>query len=186
MGKEDGTGKIHPEHSAVIPNAKYYPTMDAYGHYRFGLTMAGMPPDNEAPKVSPYGPIGEHPFSSAYSDADQKIIDMASKLCGFTPHSLGNSKSEELEGTHKASPVNHNSGVHKKGKTKILKVTDEGITETIRNYCSVISEAKVKNKTSELETRIANLRSQLRYDRDPELKQQLEDALEELRNSQTP
>lgn len=112
MGKEDGTGKLNPDHAAVIPNAKFYPGIGAYGHYRFGLTMAGIPYAKDHPDISPYGPMGENPFSAAYSDEDQQIIDLASRICGFAPKSLSSNRSKEPDDVCKASPVNHNSGHH--------------------------------------------------------------------------
>jgi len=113
MAREDGTGKLHPDHASVIPNAMFYPAMDSYGHYRFGLTMAGTPQDADHPPTHPFGPIGEHPFSAAYAPEDQAIINMAAKLCGFKPRKLSVSQSKEPDDVYKFSPVNHNSGRHR-------------------------------------------------------------------------
>jgi|ERR1039457_244369 hypothetical protein len=104
-----GEGKLNPDHSSALPNAAWYPEMTPYGHMRSLVMAASLP--NE-PKMSKSSPVSDHPFSAGYSDWDQKIIDRAAQLCGFTPAKLSNRYSQEQEEVHKISPVNSKS--HKK------------------------------------------------------------------------
>jgi hypothetical protein len=99
----EGSGKLSNDDKAAIPNAAWYPKMDVYGHYRAMVLAASLP---DHPTIPPYGPMADHPFSAGYSVADQQIIDMASKLCGFPPTKLSDKDSKESEHVHKVSPVN--------------------------------------------------------------------------------
>ena len=103
----EGEGHLSQDHSKAIPNAQWYPEMSPYGHMR-ALVLAASFPDE--PKIAKSSPVSDHPFSAGYSDWDQKIIDMAAKMCGFGARKLGDRFSSEPDDIHKASPVNHNSG----------------------------------------------------------------------------
>jgi hypothetical protein len=105
-----GKGKLNPAHSKAIPNASWYPGMAAYDHYRTMVMVASLP---DEPKIATASPVQDHPFSAGYSDADQQMIDTAAKLCGFKPAKLSSRYSQESEGVHKHSPVNHNGGQNK-------------------------------------------------------------------------
>ena len=104
-------GKMHPDHSAALPNAKWYPEMSIYGHYRALVNCASLP---NLPDIASSSPVSDHPFSAGYSVEDQKMIDIAAKLAGFEARKLGTGYSSEGENIHKASPTNHNSGKHPK------------------------------------------------------------------------
>ena len=110
-----GKGKLRPDHSSVIPNASWYPTMDTYGHYRAMVFAASLP---DEPKIAQSSPVADHPFSAGYSEWDQKIIDRAAQLCGFTPAKLADRYSKEPDDIHKISPNNHNSGRNMSEKSK--------------------------------------------------------------------
>ena len=100
----DGTGNMNKDTAGAIPNASWYPKMDVYGHYR-SMVMAASFPD--PPKIPPYGPMADHPFSAGYSQADQDIIDSAAKLCGFPVSKISKNDSIEPVEVHRVSPV-HN------------------------------------------------------------------------------
>lgn len=99
----EGSGKLDPEHEAVIPNAQWYPTIGDYGHYRLGLMMARQP-DAENKHVN--GPIGNHPMTIAYTNADLDIVNRARKLCGYPLATLTAGGSQEPDNIHKVSPIN--------------------------------------------------------------------------------
>ncbi len=109
---EKGTGKINPEHASALPRGAWYPEMGAYGQYRFTIQMAGLSgkpgPENQT-HVSLAGPIGEHPFSSAYSKEDADIITMARKICGMPESTIAPGNSKESDDIHKVSPVGGSS-----------------------------------------------------------------------------
>lgn len=108
-----GEGKLNADTATALPNAAWYPEMTAYGHYRALVMAASLPNEIGFSKSSP---VSDHPFSAGYSDWDQKIIDRAAQLCGFSAAKLSDRYSGEPKDVHKASPTNHNSGKHPKGK----------------------------------------------------------------------
>jgi hypothetical protein len=110
----DGKSMSH-DHAKSMPNAVTYPTMDSYGHYRSLVMAASLPNETGFP---PESFSQDHPFSAGYSDWDQKIIDRAAELCGFKARKLSDGYSKEADDIHRASPTNHNSGKHPKGKSK--------------------------------------------------------------------
>ncbi len=117
---EEGTGQIHPNHAAAMTRGSWYPDMSAYGHYRFMMVAASSP--NKS-KASPAGPIGEHPFSVAYSKVDQDIINFARKVCGMEELPLGPGDSRESEDVHKISPMHGKTRPphwHTPSKTELL------------------------------------------------------------------
>lgn len=107
---DSGPGKLSKYHADAIPNASWYPKMDAYGHMRAMVLAASLP---DEPRIASGSVTQDHPFSVGYSQADQDIIDKAARLCGFSPAKLSNGYSSEEENIHRHSPVNHNSGKHK-------------------------------------------------------------------------
>jgi len=100
-------GKLHADHSAVMPNPQWFPTMSPYGHMRAMVLAASLP---DEPSIANSSPVADHPFSAGYSEWDQKIINRAAQLCGFSPRKMGDKTSVEPEHIHRHSPVNHNSG----------------------------------------------------------------------------
>jgi hypothetical protein len=104
-----GDGKLRPDHAKAMPNATWYPTMSAYGHYRAMILAASFP---DEPKIGKSSISADHPFSAGYSSADQDMINRAAKICGFAPRKLSNSASAESDEIHNHSPNNHNSGIH--------------------------------------------------------------------------
>lgn len=105
-GKDDGTGKFHPDHAKVIPNGSWYKHAGNYDHYRLLIAAAATDGKTTPKDFSSYGPLGEHPFSSAYSDEDQRIIDLAKKMCGLESSPVAKGGSTEPDHIHRISPVN--------------------------------------------------------------------------------
>jgi len=107
MYESEGTGKMRPDHENAIPNARWYSGGDAYFHYRSMVMVASMP---DTPKIDPYGPLADQPFSAAYTKEEDDMISMAAKLCGYPGKRLSSTKSKENDDIHIHSAVNHNSG----------------------------------------------------------------------------
>jgi hypothetical protein len=82
-----------------------YPKLDnnanPYLAYRFGMELAGSP-DVDMPER---GPVGSEFTTIGYSDADQKIIDHASKKFGLKRKTHGGKGSVESDTVGKVSPV---------------------------------------------------------------------------------
>ena len=108
---EVGTGKTIADQEASLTNGRWYPGGDTYFHYR-SMIMAASYPD--LPKISPYGPTGDFPFSAAYTQEEDEMISMAAKICGYPGKRLGTSKSTETEEINKVSPCSQNSGKNSK------------------------------------------------------------------------
>ena len=92
------------DHVASIPNAHYFPDLDnssGYKAYRWGVALAGMP-DFPMPQD---GPSGQKLVTIGYTEADDLIIDSASKLFGAKKVRLTPRGSSELKDTNTVSPV---------------------------------------------------------------------------------
>jgi hypothetical protein len=98
---------MHPDQAGAMRNPTTYPEMSSYGHYRALMYVASCP---NKPAISKDSFSQDHPFSAGFSKEDQDMINMAAKLCGYAPRTLGTGYSTEPETVHKLSPVNHNSG----------------------------------------------------------------------------
>lgn len=105
-----GKGRLNPDHAGAIPNASWYPTADAYAHYRMLVAVASLP---DEPQFAADSPVQDHPFSSAYTDAEFDMLEKAAKLCGHTPKILSDRYSTEQDSIHRISPTNHNGGKHR-------------------------------------------------------------------------
>lgn len=110
-GVDDGTGAFHPDHKAAIPRGNWYKQAGSYDHYRLLIAAASTDGKSKPENFSPYGPLGEHPFSTAYSKEDQDIINIAKKMCGITSSEVTSGPSKEPDHIQKVSP--HNTKVHK-------------------------------------------------------------------------
>lgn len=98
-------GKIRKSTENSLSNFQSYPHLDnnanPYLAYRFGIELAGSPDvdaDQKAGTGSDFVTVG-------YSDADQKIIDHASKKFGLERKTHGGKGSKELDKVNKISPV---------------------------------------------------------------------------------
>ena len=100
-------GKLNPNHSSGMPNARWYSNGDAYFHYRAMVMVASLP---DPPRIKSDSFSADQPFSVSYTKAEDDMIAMAAKLCGFPGKKLSGPKSTESDGIHKISPVSHNSG----------------------------------------------------------------------------
>jgi hypothetical protein len=89
----------------ATPGLRDFPALDngnvPYLQYRFGLLLAGAPDIEGDPK----GAVEGHLYATAYTDAEEEILDAASKVMGVTPRMRSSKKSKELESTNKISPV---------------------------------------------------------------------------------
>ena len=87
----------------AIPNGDVYPDSNNnfYTLYRLGLAMATAPDST----VEKDGVLGLNIATIAYSDADQKIIDCATKNLGLKPEAFAKGPSKEHDSIHKQSPV---------------------------------------------------------------------------------
>jgi hypothetical protein len=97
--------KLRTGTSNGLPNVQTYPKLDnnanPYLAYRFGMELAGSP-DRD---MEQRGPIGSEFTTIGYSDADQEIIDHASKKFGLKRKTHGGKGSVELDSTNKISPI---------------------------------------------------------------------------------
>lgn len=88
-----------------LPGLRDWPALDngnvPYLQYRFGLLLAGAP-DNQG---EPSGAVEGHLYATAYTDAEEEILQAASKFMGVTARMRGSRGSQELESTNKSSPV---------------------------------------------------------------------------------
>jgi hypothetical protein len=89
----------------ALPNLQSYPHLDnnanPYLAYRFGIELAGSPDvdaDRQAGTGSEFVTVG-------YSDADEEIINHASKKFGLKRKTHGGKGSVELAKVNNASPV---------------------------------------------------------------------------------
>lgn len=110
MFESDAAGSMDSNTTSAMPNTRYYDGGDAYFHYRSMVMVSSFP---DKPKIDPYGPTADYPFSSAYTPEEDSMIAAAAKLCGYPGKRLGNSKSIENDDIHRVSPNNHNSGKNK-------------------------------------------------------------------------
>lgn len=98
-------GKLRQSVSDSLSDIQSYPSLDnnsnPYLAYRFGVALAKSPRDVTAKE----GPIGSEFTTIGYSDADQEIIDRASKEFGIKPRRLSKKGSAELNNVNKTSPV---------------------------------------------------------------------------------
>jgi hypothetical protein len=97
--------KLRKGTSNSLPNIQSYPKLDnnanPYLAYRFGMELAGSPGVDTEQR----GPIGSEFTTIGYSDADQEIIDHASKKFGLKRKTHGGKGSVELDNINTASPV---------------------------------------------------------------------------------
>lgn len=100
------------------PGLQTWPDLDngnvPYLQYRMGLAMA-IAPGSEAFN---HGPIGGQFTTIAYTDADQEILDSAAKIMNIKPVSRSSKRSEEVDSTHKTSPVQSRGPIELKSKKK--------------------------------------------------------------------
>jgi hypothetical protein len=108
--------KLRKGSRSSLPNMQSYPKLDnnanPYLAYRFGMELAGSP-DIDMPER---GPIGSEFTTIGYSDADQKIIDHASKKFGLKRKTHGGKGSAELDAINNTSPVQARGPIKKKSK----------------------------------------------------------------------
>ena len=101
-----GAKNMSQDHVDSIPNAHFFPDLDnssGYKAYRWSLALAGMP---DYP-MNPDGPTGQKLVTIGYTDADDIIIDSASKLFGAKKIRLTPKGSTELKDTNTQSPVSN-------------------------------------------------------------------------------
>lgn len=111
----ESQGKFRKGLTQSSPGLKSYPDLDngnvPYLQYRMGLAMASAPRlADEA------GPTGSQFLTISYTDADQEILDVACKAMGIGAVKQGASKSQELDSTNKASPVQSRGPITKPKK----------------------------------------------------------------------
>ena len=104
-GKDDGSGKIDKDHASVIPNGHWFKHASAYDHYRLLIAAAATDGKTTPENFQPYGPYGEHPFSSAYTQHEQDILNIAKKMCGIDSKAVAKGPSSEPDHIHRVSPV---------------------------------------------------------------------------------
>lgn len=101
-----GAKNMSQDHVNSIPNAHFFPDLDnssGYEAYRWGVSLAGAP-DYPMPTD---GPTGQKLVTIGYTDADDIIIDSASKLFGARKIRLTPKGSTELKDTNTTSPVSN-------------------------------------------------------------------------------
>lgn len=93
-----------------IPSARTWPELDnssPYHGYRFGMALAGAPTED----MDVDGPVMQKLVTVSYTDADEEIVNAASKKMGFRSKNLTTKDSTETD-------VNSTSPVAKKKKNK--------------------------------------------------------------------
>lgn len=102
---EQTKSHLHPYQEKALAGAKAFPNMDQYYElYRFGIAMAGSP---EYPEHEPnaQGPVGNHPSTISYTEAEEDIIRAALKKVGKSELALTSADSGEPDDTNRRSPV---------------------------------------------------------------------------------
>lgn len=88
-----------------LSNVQSYPKLDnnanPYLAYRYGIELAVSPTRD----IEQRGPVGSEFTTIGYSDADQEIIDHASKRFGLARKTHGGKGSVENDSVNAASPV---------------------------------------------------------------------------------
>ena len=111
---------IPDSHETATPGLRKHPKLDnssPYHPWRFAayfLGGAGDPSGKYDHEPDRDGPNGQSLVASAYTKADQQILDQAAKAFGSeAAHvKLSSDGSKELKDTGKSSPTPHNSGAH--------------------------------------------------------------------------
>ena len=89
----------------AAPGLRDFPALDngnvPYLQYRFGLLMAGAPDILN----DPTGAVEGHLYATAYTEAEEEILRVASKAMGVSARMRSERKSQELESTNKNSPM---------------------------------------------------------------------------------
>lgn len=105
-------GELRKSAKRALPGLKLWPDLDngnvPYLQYRFGIALAGSPHRD----METHGPVAGQLVTTSYTDADEEIINGASKIMGVKPQNKTDMKSNEL------SVVNKNSPVAKRKKNK--------------------------------------------------------------------
>ena len=95
--------KSIPNMSSVgVPPLPMGPT-NYYHKYRLGVMMAGAPDFSH--DYDQTGQFVDDMVTIGYSKADQEIIDTANKKFGYTPKTVSEKGSHELDSTGTLSPV---------------------------------------------------------------------------------
>lgn len=89
----------------ALPGLRDWPALDngnvPYMQYRFGLLLAGAP--DIAGDSS--GAVEGHLYATAYTEAEEDILQAASKFMGVTSRPRSSKRSKELDSTNKTSPM---------------------------------------------------------------------------------
>lgn len=97
--------KLRKGTTNALPNVQSYPKLDnnanPYLAYRYGIELAVSPSRD----IEQRGPIGSEFTTIGYSDADEEIIDHASKKFGLKRKTHGGKGSVENNSVNSSSPV---------------------------------------------------------------------------------
>lgn len=104
-GNRGKKGTMHPHHKSAIKGLNTFPEYPGwyYNMYRFGVSMAASPDDNNMSQLSP---TANQLNVYAYTDAEQVIIDKSKKHMGVKGQQMTTNKSEEADDVNKTSMTN--------------------------------------------------------------------------------
>lgn len=106
---EQNTGALADDVAMALPATSVLPGLlnqDPYKQYRFGLKLAAAGPDQpEYTKPSLETDWGENMVVVAYSNADEKILDLAVSQAKEKKRMISSKKSEETKTVNSTSPV---------------------------------------------------------------------------------
>jgi hypothetical protein len=100
----------------ATPDMETYPELNnnnsPYAAYRYGLFLATAPHFEQQPDKN--GPIGGDFITIAYTDADAKIVNAASKAMGVKKFAQTSKGSREMSSVNSKSPIQPRGPVKRK------------------------------------------------------------------------